>query len=79
MGDGVNVHWLVREDADARPGVLALDTVKQAELPTGPSYTFVAGESELTTALRRHLVNERRIPKSDISFTGYWRHGHAAN
>ncbi|UNN00035.1 siderophore-interacting protein [Rhodococcus opacus] len=79
VGDGVNVHWLVREDADARPGVLALDTVKQAELPTGPSYTFVAGESELTTALRRHLVNERRIPKSDISFTGYWRHGHAAN
>ncbi len=59
--------------------MLALNTVKQAELPAGPSYTFVAGESELTTALRRHLVNERRIPKSNISFTGYWRFGHAAN
>ncbi|MFZ2178905.1 MAG: siderophore-interacting protein [Rhodococcus sp. (in: high G+C Gram-positive bacteria)] len=78
VGEDVNVHWLVREDAAAKPGALALDTVLGADLPAGPSYTFVAGESALPTALRRHLVNERHVPKSDIAFTGYWRHGHAA-
>ncbi|MCQ4121906.1 siderophore-interacting protein [Rhodococcus tibetensis] len=78
VGDGVKLHWLVRTDPDARPGLLALETVRQANLPTGPSYTFVAGESELPTALRRHLVNDRHVPKTHISFTGYWRHGHPA-
>ncbi|TQF68677.1 siderophore-interacting protein [Rhodococcus spelaei] len=70
---GVNLHWLVRSDPHARPGRLALETVRSARLPDGPSYTFVAGESELSTGLRRHLVNDRHIPKSDIAFTGYWR------
>ncbi|WP_072690652.1 siderophore-interacting protein [Rhodococcus marinonascens] len=78
VGDGVNVHWLIRGDATARPGALALHTVMEAELPAGPSYTFVAGESGLATALRRHLVSDRGVPKSDIAFTGYWRHGHAS-
>ncbi|RDI33842.1 NADPH-dependent ferric siderophore reductase [Rhodococcus sp. AG1013] len=79
--DGLDVHWLVREDASARPGELALATLRSAhlsDLPEGPFYAFVAGESELATGVRRHLVNDRHVPKSDIAFTGYWRHGHAA-
>ncbi|MFC7449202.1 siderophore-interacting protein [Rhodococcus daqingensis] len=76
--DGVNVHWLVRSDPHARPGALALETVRRAQLPDGPSYTFAAGESDLATGVRRHLVNDRKVPKSDITFTGYWRHGKAA-
>lgn len=78
VGDGVNIHWLVRADSDARPGALALRTVREAVLPAGPSYTFVGGESDLATGLRRHLVSERKFPKTDISFTGFWRHGHAS-
>ena len=78
VSDNAEVHWLVRDDPAARPGALALATVQAAELPDGPSYTFVAGESDLVTGLRRHLVNDRRVPKADIAFTGYWRHGHAA-
>ncbi|MFF1945601.1 siderophore-interacting protein [Rhodococcus qingshengii] len=75
----VNVHWLVREDEHATPGVLTLETVRAAELPEGPSYTFVAGEQALTTGLRRHLVNDRKFAKTDITFTGFWRHGHSAH
>ncbi|MFD4365960.1 siderophore-interacting protein [Rhodococcus sp. NPDC058521] len=78
LGDNVNIHWLVREDPDARPGTLALETVKQAELPSGTCYAFVAGESALATGLRRHLVSERNVPKSHIAFTGYWRFGRAS-
>ncbi|NMD59539.1 UNVERIFIED_ORG: NADPH-dependent ferric siderophore reductase [Nocardia globerula] len=75
----VNVHWIIREDTDTKPGALALEAVRAAELPEGPSYTFVAGEQALTTGLRRHLVNDRKFPKTDITFTGFWRDGHAAN
>lgn len=78
VSENVEVHWLVRDDASAKPGELALLTVRAAELPDGPFYTFVAGESDLATGVRRHLVADRQVPKSDIAFTGYWRHGHAA-
>jgi len=78
VGDNAELHWLVRDDPSAKPGELALAAVKSADLPDGPSYTFVAGESDLATGVRRHLVNDRHVPKGDIAFTGYWRHGHAA-
>ncbi|HWS36515.1 MAG TPA: siderophore-interacting protein [Actinoplanes sp.] len=71
----VRLNWLSRDDTDLRPGVLALDAVREATLPDGPFYTWVAGESRLATSVRRHLVNERGVPKRDIAFIGYWRQG----
>ncbi|MCR3725254.1 NADPH-dependent ferric siderophore reductase [Streptomyces umbrinus] len=75
---GSIVHWLPRTDADTKPGALALDAVKQARLPEGRFYTFTAGESSLATGIRRHLVGERGVVKSDISFRGYYSHGRAS-
>jgi NADPH-dependent ferric siderophore reductase len=75
---GTTIHWLPRNDPSARPGALALETVKNSRLPDGPFYTWTAGESALPTGLRRHLVTDRRVPKSDITFAGYWRHGRAS-
>ncbi|MEU4097472.1 siderophore-interacting protein [Streptomyces sp. NPDC026673] len=74
---GSIVHWLPRTDTDAKPGALALDAVKQARLPDGPFYAWTAGESSMATGIRRHLVSERYLPKSDISFRGYFSHGRA--
>lgn len=84
---GVRLHWLARSQAqavgllgaDAIPGALALEAVRAAELPTGSGYAYLVGESALATGLRRHLVNERGLPKQAISFVGYWRHGVAAS
>lgn len=75
---GVRVHWLSRDDEDLRPGTLALDAVRRATLPAGRFYTWVAGESRLATSVRRHLVNDRGVPKRDISFFGYWRLGRSS-
>jgi NADPH-dependent ferric siderophore reductase len=75
---GTTIHWLPRNDPSAKPGALALETVTQARLPDGPFYTWTAGESALPTGLRRHLVTDRRVAKSDITFSGYWRHGRAS-
>ncbi|WP_020674048.1 siderophore-interacting protein [Amycolatopsis nigrescens] len=80
--EGVRVHWLARDlardAADARPGTLALETVRRAPLRPGRCYTWVAGEAKLATGLRRHLVNDRGTAKSDIAFIGYWRHGRSS-
>lgn len=75
---GVRVHWFSRDDDELRPGTVVLDAVRAASLPAGPFYTWVAGESRLATAVRRHLVNDRGVPKQDISFFGYWRLGRSA-
>ncbi|MFI9639073.1 siderophore-interacting protein [Micromonospora sp. NPDC051925] len=72
---GVRIHWFGRDDAALRPGTLVLDAVRGAALPAGDFYTWVAGESRLATTVRRHLVNDRGVPKRDISFFGYWRLG----
>ncbi|WSP86706.1 siderophore-interacting protein [Streptomyces sp. NBC_01235] len=75
---GTTIHWLPRRAPCAKPGVLALQAVKQAQLPDGRSYAWTAGQSSLATGVRRHLVGERQIPKSDISFRGYFSHGRAS-
>ncbi|MEE2034499.1 siderophore-interacting protein [Rhodococcus chondri] len=75
VGENVRVHPVIRTDPDVRPGVLATEAVRAAELPDAPAYAFVAGESDLATGVRRHLVRERGRPKSSVKFTGYWKYG----
>ncbi|GAA2625387.1 siderophore-interacting protein [Paractinoplanes durhamensis] len=75
---GVRINWLARDEAGTRPGALALDAVKNADLAEGRWYTWVAGESGLPTGVRRHLVNDRGFAKADIAFVGYWRHGRSS-
>ncbi|GAA0685250.1 siderophore-interacting protein [Streptomyces malaysiensis subsp. malaysiensis] len=76
--DGVRVRWLARDGADALPGSLALDAIKESALRPGRFYTWVAGEAALATGVRRHLVRDRGVPKPDIAFFGYWRHGRSS-
>ncbi|GHJ33561.1 siderophore-interacting protein [Streptomyces hygroscopicus subsp. sporocinereus] len=76
--EGVRVRWLARDGADTLPGRQALEAIKEASLRPGRFYTWVAGESGLATGLRRHLVQDRSVPKSDIAFFGYWRHGRSS-
>ncbi|MFD9941282.1 siderophore-interacting protein [Nonomuraea sp. NPDC059023] len=78
MPAGTTIHWLPRNDPAAKPGALVLQAVRQAQLPDGRFYTWTAGESSLATGVRRHLVGERGVPRSDITFRGYFRNGHAS-
>ncbi|WP_235736893.1 siderophore-interacting protein [Nocardioides alcanivorans] len=38
-------------------------------------YAWIAGESKVVTALRRVLVKELEIDRSQVAFMGYWRQG----
>lgn len=70
--DGVTVHWIVREHHE-KPGARALEHLRGLDFPEGAVNAFAAGESALATGARRHLVNERGVPKANVTFCGYWK------
>ena len=74
---GIQLHWLQRPEGTP-PGAAALPALTQLEFPRGDLYAFAVGESALATGVRRHLVNHRGVPKEHVTFSGYWRLGHAA-
>ncbi|WP_350347615.1 siderophore-interacting protein [Agromyces sp. G08B096] len=70
--EGVEVHWIVRRP-DQAPGEAALAHLRELPAFEGTLTAFAAGESKLATGTRRHLVNDRGVPKTDVTFCGYWR------
>lgn len=42
---------------------------------TDGRYAWIAGESRMVIALRRHLVNDLDVPRKQVCFMGYWREG----
>lgn len=71
----VDVNWIVRSPG-SRPGSAALRAVRQLELSDEKIAAFLAGEQQLATGARRHLVHGCGVAKSDVTFTGYWRDHH---
>lgn len=53
------------------------------ETPTGGDraldapYAWIAGEAGVVRQLRRYLVGAARLPRSSVTFMGYWREGAA--
>ncbi|MEU6080695.1 siderophore-interacting protein [Streptomyces sp. NPDC047108] len=52
-----------------------VEAVREAPLPPGTPYAWIAGESGTVRALRRHLVRERGFDRKAVTFVGYWRRG----
>lgn len=68
----VDVRWLHRDAADPARLVTAL---RAMELPAGRVHAFVHGEAGIVREVRRHLVDERGVPRELLSVSGYWRRG----
>ncbi|GAB3709817.1 siderophore-interacting protein [Corynebacterium nasicanis] len=43
--------------------------------PGDGTYHWIAGEAVMVTTLRRHLVRDRGVARSQVSFMGYWKQG----
>ncbi|WP_163510766.1 siderophore-interacting protein [Fodinicola acaciae] len=71
----VSVTWLPRHGAGDGVGLSLRRAVTEASFPNGRPYAWLAGESSTVTALRRHLVRERKLDKQQVTFLGYWRRG----
>ncbi|XVU27806.1 SIP domain-containing protein [Actinoplanes sp. CA-054009] len=69
---GVEVTWLVRGGAEA---TLLVDAVRDCRWWDGDPFAWLAGEQRSVRDIRRHLVEDRGVPKGDVEFIGYWRRG----
>jgi NADPH-dependent ferric siderophore reductase len=72
-GPGVlDVEWLHRtgspDDADLLPAA-----VRGLVFPRGRVHAFVHGEADEIRVLRRHLLVDRGLTRSDMSCSPYWR------
>jgi NADPH-dependent ferric siderophore reductase len=81
--DGVTVTWLPRED---RPhGERLTGAVRHWAAGHSPLhgafglYAWLAGEAGTVKGLRRFLVREAGLDRSQVAFMGYWRAGRPEN
>jgi NADPH-dependent ferric siderophore reductase len=68
----LDLRWLHRAGADD-PATLLFDDLVALELPAGRVHAFVHGEAEEIRAIRRHLLAERGLERSQMSCSPYWR------
>ncbi len=73
----VAIRWLRRNGVPPGTPTLLGQALESAIVPSGPVQAWLAGETEVIRALRRHLVEERRIERTSIRAAGYWRRGEA--
>lgn len=71
---GVEVRYMIRDDAHALPGRAAYAAAQAIEIDGTTPYIFVAGEQSLATDTRRHFV-KAGVDRRRIGFIGYWRIG----
>jgi NADPH-dependent ferric siderophore reductase len=65
--------WVHRAD---RPyGQALAAAVRSAPFPDGDVQVFVHGNAEMVRDLRRYLFVDRRLDRSRVSISGYWRTG----
>lgn len=60
------------------PGDSLVAAVAGAEL-SGDTRVWAAGEAAAMQRLRRHVFEERGIPRSHTAVRGYWKHGRSAD
>lgn len=72
-GAVVDVSWLHRGNAVV--GTRLVEAVRALVWPEGRVQAFVHGEAGFVADLRRYLRLERRLPREDVSISGYWRLG----
>ena len=68
----LDLQWLHRtgnaDDLD-----LLVESVRTLAFPRGRVHAFVHGEADEIRAIRRHLLLERGLSRSDMSCSPYWR------
>lgn len=63
---GVTVRWVHGADA-------WVEAVRELPWSDAPTFCWVAGESGAVRQVRRHLADDRAVPRDCLDATGYWR------
>lgn len=67
------VKWVHRNGDPTGTGELMVSHLSSVPVNPDGLYVWIAGESGMVKAARRHLVS-RGVPKNQIYFCGYWLH-----
>ncbi|GEE02909.1 siderophore-interacting protein [Gordonia spumicola] len=68
------VQWVDRTDV---PGEGLERAVRATPLGPALDLAWVCGERDAVKRIRRHLVDERSVDRTAVTFSGYWRLGQA--
>jgi NADPH-dependent ferric siderophore reductase len=60
------------------PGTALVAAVRGATVPDG-AHVWAAGEAAAVQRIRRHLFDDRALPRSHAHVRGYWKHGRTAD
>ncbi len=71
------VEWLDLP-AGAPPGDVLVTAVTEVDLAPG-TRVWAAGEAAAMQRIRRHLLDERALPRSETWIRGYWKTGRAGD
>jgi NADPH-dependent ferric siderophore reductase len=74
---GAAVEWLDLAPG-AAPGEALATAVRDADLAPG-TRVWAAGEAAAVQRIRRHLFDDRGVPRAHTSVRGYWKHGRAGD
>ena len=68
----LDLAWLHRTGT-ADDATLLLESLRRLDLPAGRAHAFVHGEADEIRGIRRHLLAERGLSRTDMSCSPYWR------
>lgn len=69
--------WVHRSAEQAADPSLILAALADEVWPSGDGFVWIASETGIARALRRHVLEERQHPLPWTKVAGYWTHGHA--
>lgn len=70
LPEGAELHWVYGGNGHGPSRIEEI--VQSAELPEGPGYVWVAGETRATRGVRRHLRHRLGLPGTAYKVVGYW-------
>lgn len=68
----LTLTYLHRNGAPAGTTTLLHDAVVAAQFPQGDAYAYIAGESQMSKAVRAHLTEQRGFNPEWVKAAGYW-------
>lgn len=71
---GMDIHWVINPHPDS-PNTLLADAVKSVAWLEGAPNIWVASEFETMRNLRRYFKEERKVDRSQIYVSSYWKMG----
>lgn len=75
LGANVRLEWLHRGGNTLAAGRPLEAAMRALELPPGAGRIYVACESDAMRRIRRHLLHDRKLDRSQLTTRGYWHLG----